>query len=118
MELVEQNNGKKLEWSIHNIEAEFALSMAALALISLILGTKKKEELVEMSESEIYQLVMDAKARYETDSEFERAVRLATKMSSTLSRGIEALRGDLIAREITVEDINNLGDANATRTKI
>lgn len=107
--LVEVGTKKKLNWSIHNITKEELLLAASVGIIGTYLTSTKKKEMTNMTESQIENLVSEAKQKFDNQSEFQKAVINITKKNPVPSISPEEqLKQSLIDQEITVEDIDDM----------
>ena len=104
------STGRDLLWSIHNINKEYALASAAVAILLILLGMDRKKEMTNMTGDQIEKLVMSAKDKFDSESEFANAVEKITKKRiDQLKIASARLKGELISQSITVDDVNNLG---------
>lgn len=120
-----EKTGEKITWSIHNIDLEDAMATAAITAAALALGMRKKKEMVDMTASEIGDLTAEARDKYREklgdfagDSSFAHAVEdiVTRKVADDIRDknpfiSSEGLLGQaLIDQDITVEDIENMGN--------
>lgn len=104
------STGRDLIWSIHNINKEYALASAAVATLLILLGMDRKKEMTNMTGDQIEKLVMSAKDKFDSESEFVNAVEKITKKRiDQLKIASARLKGELISQSITVDEVNNLG---------
>lgn len=108
---VEEKTGNELTWSFHNIEKEFALLAGAAAIGATLLSSRKKKEMTEMSDGEIDKLVSDAKERFESQSELNKATYIMTVKEPNF----ETLGQQLINHETTVEEIQKIGSGDVKK---
>ena len=102
--------GEHLTWSIHNISSEVALLSAAASLIATKLSKRNDKKMVTLTESKINELVGNARQKFEHESEFQKAVdSLVSKRIKPEIAEKANLKDALIDKQITVEDIENLG---------
>ena len=102
--------GEHLTWSIHNISSEVALLSAAASLIATKLSKRNDKKMVTLTESKINELVGNARQKLEHESEFQKAVdSLVSKKIKPEIAEKANLKDALIDKQITVEDIENLG---------
>ena len=102
--------GEHLTWSIHNISSEVALLSAAASLIATKLSKRNDKKMVTLTESKINELVGNARQKFEHESEFQKAVdSLVSKKIKPEIAEKANLKDALIDKQITVEDIENLG---------
>lgn len=102
--------GEHLTWSIHNISSEIALLSAAASLIATKLSKRNDKKMVTLTESKINELVGNARQKFEHESEFQKAVdSLVSKRIKPEIAEKANLKDALIDKQITVEDIENLG---------
>lgn len=102
--------GEHLTWSIHNISSEVALLSAAASLIATKLSKRNDKNMVTLTESKINELVGNARQKFEHESEFQKAVdSLVSKRIKPEIAEKANLKDALIDKQITVEDIENLG---------
>lgn len=102
------STGKKLSWSLHNINKEYALASAAVATVLTIASKHEKKDMVTMSKGQIEDLVNETKKKFENSSAFSHAVETITNKKVYTSAEMQ-LENDLIDKNITVEDIEKLG---------
>lgn len=102
--------GEHLTWSIHNISSEVALLSGAASLIATKLSERDDKKMVTLTESKINELVGNARQKFEHESEFQKAVdSLVSKKIKPEIAEKANLKDALIDKQITVEDIENLG---------
>lgn len=102
--------GEQLTWSIHNISSEVALLSGAASLIATKLSERDDKKMVTLTESKINELVGNARQKFEHESEFQKAVdSLVSKKIKPEIAEKANLKDALIDKQITVEDIENLG---------
>lgn len=102
--------GEHLTWSIHNISSEVALLSAAASLIATKISKRNDKKMVTLTESKINELVGNARQKFEHESEFQKAVdSLVSKRIKPEIAEKANLKDALIDKQITVEDIENLG---------
>ena len=102
--------GEHLTWSIHNISSEVALLSGAASLIATKLSERDDKKMVTLTESKINELVGNARQKFEHESEFQKAVdSLVSKRIKPEIAEKANLKDALIDKQITVEDIENLG---------
>lgn len=102
--------GEHLTWSIHNISSEVALLSGAASLIATKLSKRNDKKMVTLTESKINELVGNARQKFEHESEFQKAVdSLVSKRIKPEIAEKANLKDALIDKQITVEDIENLG---------
>ncbi len=102
--------GEHLTWSIHNISSEVALLSGAASLIATKLSEREDKKMVTLTESKINELVGNARQKFEHESEFQKAVdSLVSKKIKPEIAEKANLKDALIDKQITVEDIENLG---------
>ena len=102
--------GEHLTWSIHNISSELALLSGAASLIATKLSERDDKKMVTLTESKINELVGNARQKFEHESEFQKAVdSLVSKKIKPEIAEKANLKDALIDKQITVEDIENLG---------
>lgn len=102
--------GEHLTWSIHNISSEVALLSAAASLIATKLSKRNDKKMVTLIESKINELVGNARQKFEHESEFQKAVdSLVSKRIKPEIAEKANLKDALIDKQITVEEIENLG---------
>lgn len=102
--------GEHLTWSIHNISSEVALLSGAASLIATKLSERDDKKMVTLTESKINELVGNARQKFEHESEFQKAVdSLVSKRIKPEITEKANLKDALIDKQITVEDIENLG---------
>ena len=102
--------GEHLTWSIHNISSEVALLSEAASLIATKLSERDDKKMVTLTESKINELVGNARQKFEHESEFQKAVdSLVSKKIKPEIAEKANLKDALIDKQITVEDIENLG---------
>lgn len=102
--------GEHLTWSIHNISSEVALLSGAASLIATKLSERDDKKMVTLTESKINELVGNARQKFEHESEFQKAVdSLVSKRIKPEIAAKANLKDALIDKQITVEDIENLG---------
>lgn len=105
---VQVTDGKKLNWSIHNIGLEFALATASLGLVATIFTKREKKETTTMTDEQIYDFIERRKQEFAEVSEFQRAVETIVKKQTTITHE-EALRNSLVEQNITLEDVEQMG---------
>ena len=102
--------GEHLTWSIHNISSEVALLSGAASLIATKLSERDDKKMVTLTESKINELVGNARQKFEHESEFQKAVdSIVNKKIKPEIAEKANLKDALIDKQITVEDIENLG---------
>ena len=102
--------GEHLTWSIHNISSEVALLSGAASLIATKLSERDDKKMVTLTESKINELVGNARQKFEHESELQKAVdSLVSKKIKPEIAEKANLKDALIDKQITVEDIENLG---------
>ena len=102
--------GEHLTWSIHNISSEVALLSGAASIIATKLSERDDKKMVTLTESKINELVGNARQKFEHESEFQKAVdSLVSKKIKPEIAEKANLKDALIDKQITVEDIENLG---------
>jgi len=117
--------GTKVNWSLKNITLEEHLAAVAIALVGTALSARKKKDMVDMTESQIEELIVnkkkefiDAKGEYEGNSEFKKATEtLVGKQIVPPMTAQQILKDELIAQEITVQEIRNLGEESGGKRR-
>ncbi|MBE6138387.1 MAG: hypothetical protein E7173_01410 [Firmicutes bacterium] len=105
---VQVNEGKKLNWSVHNIGLDFALATAGIGLIATIFTKRTKKETTTMTDEQIYDFIAKKKQEFAETSEFQRAVETVIRKKPTVSYE-QALRDELVNQNITLEDVEKMG---------
>lgn len=101
---------KQFKFSFRDIELDKAIITSVAAAVSLLLLKKKKKITTEMTEEQLLELINETRQKFSDDSEFDKAVRaIIGEKASGKVPSTDALREALIAQQITIEDVNNMG---------
>lgn len=100
-----EDMGKKLTWSLQDCREELLLICALSAFM-----TKKKKEIVELTDSELEAIIEAKKEEYDKESEFKKAIETLTTKKVELGKTPEELaKQALIDHETTLEELDKMG---------
>lgn len=111
--------GTKINWSVKNMSLKETLAIAAAtAALTYLSSKKKRKEMVDVDEAYIDRLAEDAlkryedaKGTYEGQSAFKVATETLTKKQIIQPQTAqEMLKQELIDQNISIEQINNMGE--------